>query len=167
MPANLKARTVVSPGCAYPWSVSILVFLLDQVSKWLASHYLVLYDPKPVLPFLNLVLAHNTGAAFSFLSSDGGWQFIFLVTLGLLACVMIAIWLYRLPSSTVSGLSLGLASVLGGALGNLLDRLWHGHVIDFIDLFYKNWHWPVFNIADTAISLGAIAILMALLRSSE
>lgn len=146
--------------------ISLAVLLCDQLSKWFVSHYLILYDPVPVLPFFNLVLAHNTGAAFSFLSGARGWAFVFLVSVAVAACSVIVLWLHRLPSRA-NRLSIGLSFVLGGALGNLTDRLMHGYVVDFIDLFYKAWHWPVFNIADVAINVGAACVLTAVAKKGS
>jgi signal peptidase II len=108
---------------------------------------------------LNLVLVHNTGAAFGFLSSAGGWQNIFFIAIALAASAFILWMSWRLESKDRL-LAIALMLVLGGALGNLLDRLIHGYVIDFIDVYYGTWHWPAFNVADSAITVGA-ALLIA------
>ena len=143
------------------------VIVLDQLTKWIAETALTLYAPKAVIPFLNFTLAYNEGAAFSFLSEAGGWQRWFFVLLAVAISILIILWLRRLPRDekiTAAGLSL----ILGGAIGNLIDRLWHGHVIDFIDVYYGRYHWPAFNIADSAITIGAgLLIAQALFFARE
>jgi signal peptidase II len=134
---------------------------LDQASKFLASRLLVLHDPVPVLPLFNLTLAHNTGAAFSFLRGAGGWQRWLFSILAVAVSVAIVFWIRRLPA-TARWTAAALALVLGGALGNLWDRLAHGYVVDFIDLYYGPWHFPTFNLADSAISVGAAMLLLEL-----
>jgi signal peptidase II len=139
-------------------SIAALVWLLDQATKVAALHYLA-GAPVELAPFLNLVLVFNTGAAFSFLSAAGGWQNAFFAAVAAIAAVVIVVLLRRLgPGERM--LALALALVLGGALGNLADRLVHGHVVDFIDLHYAGWHWPTFNIADSAISAGALLFVL-------
>jgi signal peptidase II len=137
------------------------VVALDQAGKFLASRLLVLHDPVPVLPLFNLTLAHNTGAAFSFLRGAGGWQRWLFSILAVAVSVAIVFWIRRLPA-TARWTAAALALVLGGALGNLWDRLAHGYVVDFIDLYYGPWHFPTFNLADSAISVGAAMLLLEL-----
>lgn len=135
-----------------------LVIALDQLSKWLAEQMLVPHVPQTVVPFLNVTLVYNTGAAFSFLSQAGGWQRWFFSLLAVGVSVFIVLWMRRLgPGERWT--AAGLAMVLGGALGNLIDRLAYGHVIDFIDLYYRGLHWPTFNIADSAITIGAVLLI--------
>ena len=142
--------------------LSAAVVVLDQVTKRLASHMLVLNVPVPVLPLVNLTLAHNTGAAFSFLHGAGGWQRWFFSTLAIAVSVGIVIWMWRLPrSARWTAASLGL--ILGGAVGNLWDRLLRGHVVDFVDVYHGHWHWPAFNLADSCISIGVVMLLMEVL----
>jgi signal peptidase II len=136
-----------------------LVIALDQLSKWLAEQMLAPHTPQAVLPSVNITLVYNTGAAFSFLSQAGGWQRWFFSLLAVGVSVFIVLWMRRLGHRE-RWTAAGLAMVLGGALGNLIDRLVYGHVIDFIDVYYKDLHWPTFNIADSAITLGA-AVLIA------
>ena len=138
--------------------VSVVVILLDQMTKYLAGAKLVYAEPMAVLPSFNLTLLYNRGAAFSFLSDAGGWQRWFFVTVSLLASVALVIWLRKLKPEQWQ-LALALSLVLGGALGNLIDRLWLGHVVDFIQLYYRDFYWPAFNIADSAITVGAILLL--------
>lgn len=145
-------------------ALSALVLLLDQLTKWLASAKLVMHQPLPVLPSFNLTLMHNTGAAFSFLADAGGWQRWFFVLLALGVSVGIVWWLRSPGSGDQPWLCAALALVLGGALGNLVDRVAHGHVVDFIQLYYGRFAWPAFNVADAAISVGAFMLVVDALR---
>jgi signal peptidase II len=139
--------------------LSTLVIVLDQGTKYLAENQLQLYQPVPVLPFFNFTLAYNTGAAFSFLADAGGWQRWFFLGLALAVSIGLIFWLRRLRAGALWE-AIAVALILGGALGNVIDRLWHGHVIDFIDLYYQGWHWPAFNIADSAITVGAVLLIL-------
>ena len=136
-----------------------MVLLLDQGSKLLADARLVFHEPVGVLPFFNLRLAYNTGAAFSFLGNAGGWQRWFFAGISVLVISVLVVWMRRLKPEQWQ-LSAAFALIIGGALGNLIDRLVYGHVIDFIDVYYKTWHWPTFNIADSAITVGAGLLLL-------
>jgi signal peptidase II len=146
----------------YSLTIATLALLFDQCTKWLALSHLQLGIPQPVLPFLNWLLLFNPGAAFSFLAQGSGWQRWFFTLLGLAASAYIVYLLARTQLSKT--MSWALSLILGGALGNVLDRLMFGFVIDFIDCHYGNWHWPAFNIADSAISIGAALIIWAELR---
>jgi signal peptidase II len=139
--------------------LSLLVIVLDQVTKVWASTTLVLYQPEAVLPFFNLRLMHNLGAAFSFLATAGGWQRWFLTVLALIISAVIIVWLTHLKHQQ-RWLACALALILGGALGNVVDRIMYGYVVDFIDIYYQQWHWPAFNLADSAISIGAVMLLV-------
>ncbi len=139
--------------------LSALVIVLDQIAKYLASHYLPFQEPVAVMPFFNLTLMHNTGAAFSMLHSAGGWQRWFFAALAIGVSTGIIVWLHSLPSGK-RWLACALALVVGGALGNLWDRLTLGYVIDFIQVHYENHYFPAFNIADSAISVGAVMMLI-------
>lgn len=139
--------------------LSAVVVVLDQCSKWFADTRLVPHEPVALLPFFGWRLSYNTGAAFSFLSTASGWQRWFFVVLAIVIIVVLVVWLRRLAAGQVR-LATGLALILGGAAGNLIDRLAYGHVIDFIDLYYGSWHWPTFNIADSAITVGAALLLL-------
>ncbi len=145
-------------------AIATLVLLLDQLSKWSALSNLKLGIPEEVLPFMNWLLLLNPGAAFSFLAQSSGWQRWFFTILGLAASLYI-LWLLR-KNQTDKLLSFALSFILGGALGNVLDRMMYGAVVDFIDLHYGNWHWPAFNIADSAICIGATLIVLSELRKS-
>lgn len=147
------------------WLVlSLAVLLIDQLSKtWMAAH-LIPYQPEPLFSMFNLTLAYNTGAAFSFLSSTGSWHRWFFAGFSLIMSLFLIIWLIRLsPKAKLQSLAVSL--ILGGAIGNLYDRASLGHVIDFIDLYYKNHHWPVFNLADSAICLGAFLLIIDLCKN--
>jgi len=146
----------------YPWiwlGVTAIVILLDWHTKQLVSDALELYRPQEVFSWLNITLAHNYGAAFSFLSDAGGWQRWFFIILASGVSLVLLVWLLRLPRKEwLTGL--GLALILGGAIGNLVDRIQLGYVVDFIDVYYKNWHYPAFNVADSAITCGVIFLLL-------
>ncbi len=139
--------------------VSVLVICLDQFTKYLAAQSLQYYEPLAIISGFNLTLVHNTGAAFSFLRDAGGWQRWFFIILSTSICIAILVWLYTL-SAQRKWLACGLTLILGGALGNLWDRINLGYVIDFIDIYYQHWHWPAFNIADSAITVGAVMLII-------
>lgn len=146
--------------------LSVLVVVLDLASKAVATHYLVLYQPLPVFPGFNWTLAHNSGAAFSFLSNESGWQRWFFSVISLVVSIGITIWIKRL-APTQAWLAVALALVLGGAIGNLWDRVTLGYVVDFIDVYYQQNHWPAFNIADSAICVGAVILVIDSLRGDR
>jgi signal peptidase II len=138
--------------------LSLFILILDQASKLTIDATMPLYSSIVILPSFNLTYVRNTGAAFSFLSEAGGWQRWFFAALALSISVSIVIWMRRLQKHETL-LAVALALVLGGAIGNLIDRLAYGYVIDFLDIFYNTWHWPAFNIADAAITIGVILML--------
>jgi len=138
---------------------SLLIVVLDIWTKGIASTSLTLYRPLELTSWLNLTLAHNYGAAFSFLSDAGGWQRWLFTLLAAAVTLVLVVWLFRLPAHdrwTGGALSL----LIGGALGNLIDRINHGYVVDFIDVFYRDSHWPAFNLADSAITCGVVLLLI-------
>ena len=146
--------------------LSLLILLADQVTKhWVVSS-MRLYETVELLPFFQLTHVRNEGAAFSFLSDAGGWQRWLFVALALVASGVIVIWLLRL-SVQERWQGFALALILGGALGNLTDRIRYGYVVDFIDVFYRHWHWPAFNVADSAISVGVAMLALDLLRTKK
>jgi len=140
-------------------ALACLCIALDQYTKHIASLYLAYNQPVPVLPFLNWTLLHNFGAAFSFLSDAGGWQRFFFAGLAGVVSVVLTIWLLRIPV-TLRILPLAIALILGGAVGNLIDRVALGYVVDFIHVYYQNHHFPAFNIADSAITVGTILLII-------
>lgn len=131
-----------------------LVVLLDQITKIAADNSLALGIKNAVFPGFNLTLLYNQGAAFSFLSDAGGWQRWFFIYLSGAVSVFIFLWIRQLDENKTT-LIVGLTLILGGAIGNLIDRLLYGYVIDFIQVYYDIYYWPAFNIADSAITLGA------------
>ena len=139
--------------------LSGLVIALDLASKAVMSHYLVLNEPLAIFPGFNLTLRHNTGAAFSFLRDASGWQRWFFTLIAVAVSAGIVVWLRRLGSGQ-RWLAAALALILGGALGNVWDRVTLGYVVDFIEVYYRDWYWPAFNVADSAICVGA-GILVA------
>ncbi len=139
--------------------LSVLVVVLDQLTKQLATAYLNYAEPVAVMPLFNLTLMHNTGAAFSFLSQAGGWQRWFFAVIALVVSAGIIFWLKRLGHDKLWE-ALALALVMGGAIGNVVDRIIHGYVIDFLDFYYGAWHWPAFNVADIAIVVGAAILII-------
>lgn len=140
------------------WWLALLVLVMDQLSKQWVHHSMALYDSIQLLPFFNLTYVRNPGAAFSFLSDAGGWQRWFFTVVAVVITAVLSVWLARLGPKA-SKLSLGLCLIIGGAVGNLVDRLWHGYVIDFFHLYYQHWHYPAFNIADSAIVIGAALLI--------
>ncbi len=160
-----------SPGLKWLW-LSVLVVCLDLWTKNLASQYLQMHEPVTVIPGFNLTLMHNYGAAFSFLGDAGGWQRWFFICLTLAVSAFIIIWLYGLKARQ-RWMSCALAMILGGAAGNLWDRVTLGYVIDYIDisLSFLPWRlfnpWPAFNIADSAIFIGAAMLIIDAIWFSE
>jgi signal peptidase II len=151
---------------AFAWLLlAALVVALDLWTKHLASAQLTLYQPLEVFSWLNWRLAHNPGAAFSLLAGAGGWQRWFFTVLAVVVSVVLIGWLFRLRRGERL-VALALALVLGGAIGNLVDRLRHGYVVDFIDVHYAGWHWPAFNVADSAIVCGIILLLLDAARET-
>jgi len=147
--------------------LSVLVYALDQFTKFIVIGALEPSIPHPVIPgFLNWTLAFNTGAAFSFLAGQAGWQRWLFTALAIGVSIVLALWLSRTPRRDWRT-ALPLALVIGGALGNLVDRLRFGHVIDFIQVYYQQWYFPAFNIADSAISVGAVLLLWFGLRGHD
>jgi len=146
--------------------LSALVVALDQGTKWMSEAALDPYLPVPLMPSFNLTLMYNEGAAFSFLAGAGGWQRWFFAGLATLVTIALGVWLHRLKA-TERMTAIGIALVMGGAVGNLIDRILTGLVVDFIDVYYADWHWPAFNLADSAITLGVALLLVATLREGR
>jgi len=142
------------------YGIAAIVVILDQITKVWVDNSLKLYDQIPVMPSFNITLAYNEGAAFSFLSDAGGWQRWFFIGISVIVSVCLIVWLYRMTREE-KWLSLCIALILGGAIGNnLIDRVIYGHVVDFIQVFYKDWYFPSFNVADAAITVGTILLLI-------
>jgi len=145
--------------------LSVVIVVLDQLTKQLVELNLSLYDVIPLIPSLNLTLAYNEGAAFSFLSDQGGWQRWFFSGLALLVSLVLVGWLAKLKNERL--LAVTLALIIGGAVGNLIDRVLFGHVIDFIDVYVQQWHWPAFNVADSAITIGVVLMFVDAFRGAS
>jgi len=146
------------------WLTALVIFL-DQVSKsWMSSH-LNYAISVPVLPFFSLTLLHNPGAAFSFLAGESGWQRWFFIGLAITISVVLVVWLSRIRNDIWIGISIAL--ILGGALGNLYDRIVYGYVIDFLHFYWKQYDFPAFNLADSAITLGAFMMLLDIFRKDQ
>jgi signal peptidase II len=142
-----------------PWlGLALVVILLDQLTKVAVERIFDYGDVHPVTGFFNLVLTYNKGAAFSFLAGASGWQKEFLTAIALAASIVIVYLLAR--HGTQKLFSLALALILGGAIGNAIDRIVHGHVVDFLDFHWRGWHWPAFNVADSAIVCGAALLIV-------
>lgn len=142
------------------WLVlSALVLVLDYITKIWADSTFSYGQSVPVFSWLNWTLAYNTGAAFSFLADAGGWQRWFFVGLAIVVSIGLLIWLWRLPKGSL-WLPIAICLLLGGALGNLYDRMLQGYVVDFIHVYWQNWHFPAFNIADMGISVGAFMLII-------
>lgn len=143
------------------WVVlALLIVIVDQVTKWAIVEWVALYEKIPLNSFINLTHQRNTGAAFSFLANAGGWQRWFFVVLATAVSVIIAVWLWRIRHEGQAVLAAGLALVLGGAVGNLIDRILLGHVTDFIQVWFGNWAFPSFNVADAGITVGAALLII-------
>ena len=138
-------------------SVSALIIIFDQLTKQIVEHSFEHYERVAVTPFFNLTLAYNEGAAFSFLANESGWQRWFFILLTLVITIILVRWLSK---TTIKMEQWAISLVIGGAIGNnFIDRLFYGHVIDFLDFYYQQHHWPAFNVADIAIS-GGVALLI-------
>lgn len=154
-----------SPALRKWLALALLIIVADHVTKFWVSSTLDYQEAVPVLPFFSLVLVHNTGAAFSFLADAGGWQRWFFIAVGVIATVVIVRLLHRHAHET--RLAFALALVLGGALGNVIDRVIFGYVVDFLYFHYQSFHWPAFNVADSAITVGAVLLVWDSLRSKQ
>jgi signal peptidase II len=157
-------KLITNPTMARWLWLSLLIVILDQATKWLAEALLIPFHPVPLMPLLNLTLMYNEGAAFSFLANAGGWQRWLFAGFALVMTTVLAFWLLRLEKgdrTTAATLSL----IIGGAIGNLIDRVRTGRVVDFIDFYVGTWHWPAFNVADSAISIGIVFLLITSFRA--
>ncbi len=146
--------------------LTLCIIIADQVTKAAASNHLEMFQPLAITPFFNFTLVHNSGAAFSFLSEAGGWQRWFFSILATAVSIFILLWIKKLkPHEKADAIALSL--ILGGAIGNLIDRLRFGYVVDFMDLYIGTSHWPAFNIADSAITVGAILLIILSFKTQK
>ena len=142
-----------------PWlGLALIIFIADQFTKTLILGYYKLGDATYVASFFNVVRAHNTGAAFSFLADAGGWQRYFFTAIGIAATLLI-VWMLRSHNGQKL-FAFALSCILGGAVGNVVDRLMHGYVVDFLDFHFAGYHFPAFNIADSGITIGAMCLIL-------
>jgi signal peptidase II len=154
-----KTTFTKSAGGMLPWlGLALLILIADQFTKILILGYYRLGDATYVTSFFNLVRVHNAGAAFSFLANAGGWQRWLFTGIGIVAAIFIVWMLKSHPGQKL--FSFALACILGGAVGNVIDRSLYGYVVDFLDFHYAGWHFPVFNIADSAITVGAVCLIL-------
>jgi signal peptidase II len=158
-PANETPAAVPRIAWSRWLIVSLAVIAADQFTKLQVTEALELYQRVPVVPFVDLVRLHNTGAAFSFLADASGWQNRLFSGVAVVVSAGVFWWLTRLPRMGKGALALGLALLLGGAIGNLVDRVLYGYVVDFILLHYRGWSYPAFNVADSAITCGVVLLL--------
>ncbi len=141
------------------FGLSVIIIILDQWSKLSVTAAMQLYESIQIMPYFNLTYVRNEGAAFSFLSDAGGWQRWLFAGLASIISIMITVWIVRLKKQELL-LAVALSLVLGGAIGNLIDRVAYGYVIDFLDVYYEDKHWPAFNVADSAICVGVFLMLL-------
>ncbi len=155
--ANVDLNKRLS-GLQFLW-LSLVLIVLDQLTKQWVIRVFDLYESIEIMPYLNFTYVRNFGAAFSFLSDQDGWQRWMFTLLALAVSVILLVWLRRNPVGLWRQ-NFAFSLILAGAIGNVIDRLIYGYVIDFIDVYVDNWHWPAFNVADMAITVGAVLMLL-------
>jgi len=162
---RMHAQAQRTHPAAWLW-LSLAVIGLDQATKFLVARFFELYERVDVLPVLDFTLLHNTGAAFSMLAGASGWQRPFFIALGIVVSLLLVTWLWRAPRGDKL-LPVALALILGGALGNVIDRVLYGYVIDFIHAHWGAAYFPAFNIADSAITIGAALLILDAFREKR
>lgn len=154
----LTSKTIFTSGLRWLW-LALLVLVIDLVIKQAITTCFMLYETRRLIPFFNLHYTHNPGAAFNFLAGADGWQRWFFALIAIVIILLLLVLMYRSHASQKLS-NIAYALIIGGAAGNLIDRLWHGFVIDMIDFYIGNWHFPTFNIADSAICIGAALVVI-------
>lgn len=164
---SVKTATKTKAKTMRTWLIlAMIVVVLDQLSKYIVNETFLLWETFAIIPnFFDFTLRYNTGAAFNFLAKASGWQRWFLIGLGLIISAIIVLWMKRL-SNKDKWEGYGLALILAGAIGNLIDRFMQGYVIDFILLHYYQWEYPAFNVADSAIFIGMVLLIPSLFKKS-
>lgn len=162
--ANLMTKFKES-GLRWLW-LSLLAIVLDQATKLIVIAEMRIHESIPIIPFFSFTRVHNHGAAFSFLADAGGWQRWFFTIIAIAISTLIFWWLTKTRREQIL-LPIAFCLILGGAIGNLIDRIAYGYVVDFLDVYYQNYHWPAFNIADSAIFLGAVLLLIDAFKNTE
>ncbi|WP_176110294.1 signal peptidase II [Izhakiella australiensis] len=152
------SKPLLSTGLRWLWLVVVVIGVDFASKQWVINH-MMLHETLPVIPFFNLFYAHNYGAAFSFLADKGGWQRWFFAGIAIAIVVSLLVIMYRTAAAKRLN-NIAYALIIGGALGNLFDRAYHGFVVDFIDFYVGEWHFATFNIADCAICIGASLIVL-------
>lgn len=158
-------KLLTQTGWRFLW-LSVLVLLADQYTKILVLDNIELYQAIQILPFFNLTHVYNYGAAFSFLHDAGGWQRWFFTIIAFAVSALVLWWLKQTTKQQTI-LPVAFCLIIGGAVGNAFDRLVHGYVIDFLVLYYQEWYWPAFNVADSAICLGAFLLIVDMFKNKE
>ncbi|WP_076420189.1 signal peptidase II [Colwellia sp. UCD-KL20] len=158
-------KNVMNTGLSWLW-LTLLCLVVDQVTKHQVVGSMELYESIQVLSFFSITYVHNLGAAFSFLADQGGWQRWFFTSIAAIASIVFIIWLAKTPKDKKL-LSVAFALLLSGALGNLIDRVLFGYVIDFLDFYIGNNHWPAFNVADSMIFIGAALMIFDSFKNSD
>ena len=157
----MNEASTTSNSRFYVWTaIAALVVIADQATKWAVVKWVALYEKIPLNSFINLTHHKNPGAAWSFLADAGGWQRWFFIALASVVSVVLIVWLWRIRKERQATLSAGLALVLGGAIGNLIDRVVAGEVTDFIQVLFGSWAFPSFNVADAGITVGAALLII-------
>jgi signal peptidase II len=158
-------RLFTQTGWRFLW-LSLLVLVVDQYTKALVLKNIELYQAIQISPFFNLTHVYNYGAAFSFLHDAGGWQRWFFTIVALAVSALVLWWLKQITKEQII-LPLAFSLIIGGAIGNAYDRLVYGYVVDFLVLYYQDWYWPAFNVADTAICIGAVLMIVDMFKNKE
>ncbi|OBW98526.1 signal peptidase II [Gallibacterium genomosp. 1] len=152
-------------GLVFLW-LSVVAFMSDLFTKWLVVSHFELYESVNILPIFNLTYVRNYGAAFSFLANHSGWQKYFFVLIAVVISALLLFWLAKTPRQKIL-LNSAYALIIGGALANMTDRLYHGFVVDFLDFYWQIYHYPVFNVADIAICVGAGLLILDYLKNER